>query len=91
MDSFRSSRAQGQELTERKRRTKTSSQEERKKTYLTLTGLLEGLRERRTIAHIRRACPTISTRAFLASAGLLTSRKNAMRAPRMPSSVFKRT
>ena len=31
-----------------------------------------------------RACCTISIRAFLASAGLLTSRKNAMRAPRIP-------
>ena len=47
--------------------------------------------ERRTVAHIRRACPTISTRTFLASAGLLTSRKNAMRVPRVPSWVFKRT
>ena len=47
--------------------------------------------ERRTVAHIRRACPTISTRTFLASSGLLTSRKNAMRAPRVPSWVFKRT
>ena len=49
------------------------------------------LAERRTIAHIRRACAVISTRTFLASAGLLTSRRNAMRAPRVPSWVFKRT
>ena len=47
--------------------------------------------ESRTVAHIRRACPTISTSTFLASAALLTSRKNAMRAPRAPSWVFKRT
>ena len=36
------------------------------------------------------ACCTISTRTFLVSAGLLTSRKNAMRAPRTPSCVFTR-
>jgi hypothetical protein len=47
--------------------------------------------ERRTVAQIRRACVTISTRTCRASAGLLTSRKNAMRAPRVPSCVFKRT
>ena len=34
---------------------------------------------------------TISTRTCLAFTGLVTSRKNAMRAPRAPSSVFKRT
>ena len=49
------------------------------------------LLERRTVAHIRLACPTISTRTFLASAGLVTCRKNAMRVPRVPSLVFKRT
>jgi hypothetical protein len=38
----------------------------------------------------KRACCTISTRTFLVSAGLLTSRKNAMRAPRTPSCVFTR-
>ena len=38
-----------------------------------------------------RACCTISTKTFRVSAGLLTSLKNAMRAPRMPSAVFKRT
>ena len=38
-----------------------------------------------------RACCTISTKTFLVSAGLATSRKNAMRAPRMPSWVFTRT
>ena len=32
----------------------------------------------------------IFTRTFLASIGLLTSRKNAMRTPRVPSWVFKR-
>ena len=32
-----------------------------------------------------RACCTISTKTPRVSAGLLTSRKNAMRAPRMPS------
>ena len=32
-----------------------------------------------------RTCCTISTKTFRVSAGLLTSRKNAMRAPRMPS------
>jgi hypothetical protein len=37
-----------------------------------------------------RACCTISTKTFLVSARLLTSRKNAMRTPRMPSWVFKR-
>lgn len=37
---------------------------------------------------VARACCTISTRTFLVSAGLLTSRKNAMRAPRTPSFVF---
>jgi hypothetical protein len=37
-----------------------------------------------------RARCTISTRTFLVSAGLLTSRKNAMRTPRMPPWVFKR-
>jgi hypothetical protein len=42
-------------------------------------------------AHRCRACCTISTRTFLVSAGLLTSRKNAMRAPRMPPWVFMRT
>jgi len=47
--------------------------------------------DRRTVAQIRRARPTISTRTFLASSGLLTSRKNAMRAVRVPSGVFKRT
>src|SRR6266403_3459809 len=56
----RSGLAQGQELTGRKRRTKTSLQE--RKTYLTLTGLLmEGLapnspkwhqNQRREIAHV---------------------------------------
>src|SRR5439155_19402899 len=34
-----------------------------------------------------RACCTISTKTFRVSAGLFTSRKNAMRAPRMPSRV----
>src|SRR5438093_13447580 len=38
-----------------------------------------------------RACCTISTKTFRVSAGLFTSRKNAMRAPRMPSRVFIRT
>jgi hypothetical protein len=38
----------------------------------------------------KRACCTISTRTFLVSAGLLTSRKNATRAPRTPSCVFTR-
>jgi hypothetical protein len=38
-----------------------------------------------------RACCTISTRTFLVSAWLLTSRKNAMRAPRIPACVFTRT
>jgi hypothetical protein len=38
-----------------------------------------------------RACCTISTKTLRVSAGLLTSRKNAMRAPRLPSWVFKRT
>ena len=37
------------------------------------------------LAHIRRACMVISMRTFLASAGLLTSRRNAMRALRGPS------
>lgn len=37
-----------------------------------------------------RACCTISTKTIRASAGLLTSRRNAIRAPRMPSWVFKR-
>lgn len=42
--------------------------------------------------HVRcRACCTISTRTFLVSPGLLTSRKNAMRAPFIPSLVFRRT
>jgi hypothetical protein len=47
--------------------------------------------QRRRVAQIRRACPTISTRTFLASSGLLTSRKNAMRALRVPSGDLKRT
>ena len=38
-----------------------------------------------------RACSTISTSNFRVSAGLLTSLKNAMRAPRIPSGVLKRT
>ena len=38
-----------------------------------------------------RACCTISTKAIRVSAGLFTSRKKAMRAPRMPSRVFIRT
>jgi len=38
-----------------------------------------------------RACCTISTSTFRVSAGLLTSLKNAMRAPRIPSCVLKRT
>jgi len=38
-----------------------------------------------------RACCTISTKTFRVSAGLLTSLKNAMRAPRMPFGVFNRT
>jgi hypothetical protein len=38
-----------------------------------------------------RAYCTISTSTFRASAGLLTSLKNAMRAPRIPSGVRKRT
>ena len=38
-----------------------------------------------------RACCTISTKTFRVSVGLFTSRKNAMRAPRMPSRVFIRT
>ncbi len=38
-----------------------------------------------------RACRTISTNTFRVSAGLLTSLKKAMRAPRMPSGVLKRT
>ena len=37
-----------------------------------------------------RACCTISTRTCLVSAGLLTSRKNATRAPRTLSCVFTR-
>ena len=37
-----------------------------------------------------RACCTISIKTFLVSAELLTSRKNAMRVPRMPVWVFKR-
>ena len=37
-----------------------------------------------------RACCTISTKTFRVSAGPLTSRKNPMRVPRMPSWVFKR-
>ena len=39
----------------------------------------------------QRACCTISTKTLRVSAGLLTSRKNAMWAPRMPSRVFMRT
>ena len=38
----------------------------------------------------RNLC-VISTRTFLVSAALLTSSKNAMRAPRIPSWVFSRT
>jgi hypothetical protein len=38
-----------------------------------------------------RACCTISTSTFRVSAGLFTSLKNAMRAPRMPSEVRNRT
>ena len=38
-----------------------------------------------------RACCTISTSTFRVSAGLLTSFKSAMRAPRMPSGVRNRT
>jgi hypothetical protein len=38
-----------------------------------------------------RARWTISTNTFRVSAGLLTSCKNAMRAPRMPLDVFTRT
>jgi hypothetical protein len=38
-----------------------------------------------------RACRTISTRTFLVSAGLFTSLKNAMRAPRIPPWVLKPT
>ncbi len=41
-------------------------------------------------AHFGRARATMSTRTFLASAGLRTSSENAMRAPRVPSWVFKR-
>jgi hypothetical protein len=49
------------------------------------------------VRHVRvysadeRACCTISTKTFLVSAGLRTSRKNAMRAPRTPSGLFNRT
>ena len=49
------------------------------------------------VRHVRvysageRASCTISTKTFLVSAGLRTSRKNAMRAPRTPSGVFNRT
>jgi hypothetical protein len=50
---------------------------------------MSGLRDNRP--HIRRACAFISTSAFMASAGLLTSRRKAMRAPRIPSWVFNRT
>ena len=42
------------------------------------------------VGHICRACATISVRTLLASAGLLTYRENAMRAPRGPSAVFNR-
>src|SRR5262249_41210033 len=38
-----------------------------------------------------RACCTISTRTSRVCCGLATSRKNAMRAPRMRSGVFRRT
>ena len=38
-----------------------------------------------------RARCTISTKTLRVSAGLLTSRRNAMRVPRMPSWVFNRT
>jgi len=41
--------------------------------------------------HFCRASATISTRTVLASPGLVTSRENGMRTPRMPSGVFKRT
>jgi hypothetical protein len=47
--------------------------------------------ECRTVPYIRLAWPTISTRTVLASTGLFTSRKNAMRALRTPSLVFTRT
>ena len=63
--------------------------------YLTSPGTAMGtvayISERRTVPHNRLACPTISTRTFLASAGLVASRKNAIRAPRVPSWVFTRT
>ena len=39
----------------------------------------------------QRARCTISTKIFRASAGLFTSFKNPIRAPRMPSGVFNRT
>ena len=45
----------------------------------------------RTHSARERACCTISTNTFRVSAALLTSLKNAMRAPRMPSGVFNRT
>jgi hypothetical protein len=38
-----------------------------------------------------RACCTISTKTLRVSAALRTSCKKAMRTPRMPSGVFKRT
>jgi hypothetical protein len=47
--------------------------------------------ERRAAAHLRRASPTISISTSRACFGLLTSRKNAIRALRVPSCVFKRT
>lgn len=48
-------------------------------------------RESGMIAHFFRASATISATTLLASSGLPTSRKNAIRAPRMPSGVLKRT
>jgi hypothetical protein len=43
------------------------------------------------VAHFFLASVTISTTTLLASSGLRTSRKKAIRAPRMPSGVLKRT
>jgi len=42
-------------------------------------------------AQFARACCVISTKTFRVSTGSLTSLKNAMRVPRMPSWVFRRT
>ncbi len=45
----------------------------------------------RSAAHRCRARCTISTKTFLVSVGLLTSCKKAIRAPRIPSVVLRRT